>query len=106
MTQLILENHSQFSTDNENHVFLFICYPPSPATPTRQAATAGGADVSCGTQEWASFCDRHGHLAADHFYKNICECLLTSSTPLEELVSARHVLNRYIATFSDKVHNT
>ena len=81
---------------------------PVPTTESQQQAPTPSPSLtprsSC-AREWVTFCDNQASVAAEHFFKNICDSLLTTTTSstLPEDVTANHVLQRYVETFAKSI---
>ena len=79
---------------------------PVPTAPTySELPLIESAQSSSCSREWVTFCDHQASVAADHFFKNIYDSLLTTSTSssLPEDITANHVLQRYVETFSKSI---
>jgi len=79
---------------------------PVPTAPTySELPLLESAPSSSCSREWVTFCDHQASVAADHFFKNIYDSLLTTSTSssLPEDITANHVLQRYVETFSKSI---
>ena len=81
---------------------------PVPTAESQQQAPTSSPSLtprsSC-AREWVTFCDNQASVAAEHFFKNICDSLLTTTTSssLPEDVTANHVLQRYVETFAKSI---
>jgi len=75
---------------------------PVPATDSLTASSPSLTPSSSCSREWSIFCDHQATVAAEHFFKNICDSILTtsSSSSLPDEVTADNVLQRYVETFS------
>lgn len=75
---------------------------PVPATESSAASLPSLTPSSSCSREWAVFCDHQATVAAEHLFKNICDSILTTnnSSSLPDDITANHVLQRYVETFS------
>jgi len=79
--------------------------PPIITTESQPTSSTTASTVYSNTPEWVTFCDRQASIAAEHFFKNICDSILTANTTnsIPEDITSNHILQRYMETFGKSI---
>jgi len=79
--------------------------PPIITTESQPTSSTTASTVYSNTPEWVTFCDRQAGIAAEHFFKNICDSILTANTTnsIPEDIPSNHILQRYMETFGKSI---
>jgi hypothetical protein len=88
--------------DTANHSTVTATVNSSPTVPSA-TATTNGDHLSDSCAKWSELCDRQASLAADHFFRSVCESNLLLDCGSSSGVTGSQVLERYVATFSNKI---